>query len=245
MHEKPGGTEIYPEEGEGIVSGKKLSDPDVIALLVCGFIWFVFRPTQPTLSLGAYDFYYFLFILAFLLGNAAYIGLQHITPKLICDPIHTTTVGYGDEFGIYTVFTLKDIRAGTIEWRNKRAGCIIVPTTAVKKQGRNISLDTPVKPIKPEEIPFNIRREMLDRGYKPPFYRGYVSDITLRRIPMVSKLIAEVDNANAQANMLKSEILDRLGTFEKVEERLGRMLKMKRESLGEKAMRWLKGKEEE
>lgn len=199
------------------------------------------RPVQPDHTMGLYDLYMFGFFLLFILGNAGYIFWRFMTPKLVCDPIHTTTIGRGDKFGIYTCFTMNDIDWG---FKVRGKGTIIVPTTAVRHLGNNISLETPVKNIEPNNIPYTIKREVLDRGFKPPYYRGYVSDIQLRKLPMISKLIEEVDNANFMANMMKEELLKRLGTFEKVEEFITRMSRLKKEGAVEKILKWSKGGEE-
>jgi len=233
------------EEEEGMMSNKRITDPDVILIIIAGFIWFIMRPIQPNLTMGQYDFLMLMLFVGWLLYNGSLAWLKHKTPKLIADPIHTTTVGYGEEIGMYTIFTMDDIRYGTFEIRNKRGGTIIVPTSAVSYRGRNIDLNTPLKRISPNEIPFTIRRQVLERGYKPPFWRGYVSDIQLRRLPKISKLIEEVDSANEMANMLRDEVLQRFGTFEKFMEFINRGIKMSRESTFDKLKSWLKGGNEE
>lgn len=221
------------DEGEYFYTEKPISltDPKILLIIFVTFLWIFFRPVQDVFEIGRYDAYYFIFIIGVLLAQSGYTYLLHKTPKLVCDPIHTTTVGYGDQFGIYTVFTMGDIRYGTFELRGNK-GTIIVPTAAVRQLGRNITLDCAVRPISEQEIPFSIRREVLARGiYKPPFYRGYVSDITLRSVPLVSKLIAEVDLANAQANMLHDEVYKRLGRFEEYQAAITRGGKMFKETL--------------
>ena len=239
-------TSIYEEEEQtGLAEGKKLTDPDVLILLFISFVWVVFRGGQEVIKLGNYDLYFASAIIAWLLLQAGWITLKHLTPKLVCDPIHTTTIGYGDEFGIYTCFTIGDVRAGTFELRGKK-GTIIVPTSAVRYLGRNISLDTPVRPIDEMEIPYTIRREVLQRGYPPPFYRGYVSDITLRKLPMVNKLIAEVNYTNKQANMLADFIDKYMSTYEKWDEYARRkmMMKMEKEGMLKRLWDWSKGGEQ-
>lgn len=243
---KPLGTDVYEEEEEkGFIGGKKWTDPDVLLLIIAIFIWIVMRGAQPDYVMGLYDFYIGGFIVIFMLGNAGRIYWRYMTPKLICDPIHTSTFGYGRDFGVWSVFTMGDIDFGfKIVGKD---GTIIAPKLAVRQHGRNISLETPVKMIEPDEIPFTIKREILQAGYKPPYYRGYLTDVQIKAYPRVQTLIKEVDMGNRMVNMLQDDILNRVKTFEDFQAFQTRMLKMQKEqfepSAYKKVSAWLKGKE--
>lgn len=206
----------------------------IVIAVTAAFI--VFRGTQELLTIGTYDLYYFLFIIGFMLAKSSWIYMKHKSPKLICDPLFTTTDGEGKKFGSnYTVFSAGQIRYGWLH--NCKDGTIIVPNSAVVSLGYNVALLCAVQKIEEDEIPFSIREQVLaDTDFKPPYYRGYASTVMMRKYSEIGLLIKENKELNTLAAQLERTMKRRAFNSEFAVDFATRLEKLK---MGQKAKDWL------
>jgi hypothetical protein len=195
---------IYEDE-ESVAFKKPQSFSDFMIkygtylILVLG--WFILRGKGEIITVGTqvtnyttWDFWFLMALIGLTLGKTGWAAMKLASPYLISNPIKTTTVGYPVKKGIYALFTMGDLKAWTFDIRGHE-GTIIVPRTAVTQRGRNIDISCRVEPIKPEELPYMFRNEILSEGWKEPFYRGYVGESLIRE-PEIQYLITENKELN-------------------------------------------------
>lgn len=210
-----------------------VTSKDTLIILVAGAIWFIFafsNPNQPMMEVGKWDTALVCLILGIVMKNATFTYLKLRTGQLISDPIHTSTTGEGENMGMFTVFTMGDIDAGSFKMRGKE-GTIIVPTLGYERKGKNIAT-IPLREISMEEIPFSIQPRILMRRdkYCPPYYRGYVSEITLSKHPKSEIMVEETNAANRVVARLREEIKKYLKDYGKYDNVFYRRTKAENES---------------
>lgn len=197
-------------------------------LVIAAFIWLMFRHTQPIKTFGLYDAFFIGLALLIPLSKMGKATLQWLTPKLISDPIHTSTCGYGFEYGIYTCFTTGDIDCWVFK-EHGRDGTIVAPTMAVTARGRNIDIGVPLERIPPSELPYAHREAILrNKLLRPPYWRGYIPKEILVKNPELEYLPKEnkqLSRTNAfylrlleEKGLAVEEIMKRKSRFQQLKE---------------------------
>lgn len=221
-----------------------ITDPKIIGIAIVIIMWFGLRWTQPSIEANNADniLTYMVALGAILYGS--WQGIYMRTPKLIGNGISTTTKGeYNDRIGIWHIFTIGDIRAFGFEQSFKNNGAIIVPWWCWQKVGKGICLMTRVERKRPKDLPLNVRVELLQKGYKEPFYLGYVTEEVEEEVAEMQEVLIQLDQANRNSNMLADLLQNNFSTFEDAMKFLQRMSKMGYDSgpgLKERAKRFLK-----
>jgi hypothetical protein len=235
------GYNIQEDEEDTSIFGNiaNWTNPLFILLVIAIVLWILFRNNQPLDQIGRYDSWIMWLFIGITIFNTGKALLKLMSPQLVSDPVHTSTLGYpAAEIGMFSIYTLNDIYMLNI--RGKK-GAIIVPSTAVENKGRNVSINTPLYRIIPEKVPHSISQELFLRGFRPPFWRGYVDGIISREDPQVQNLIAEVDNSNISNNARQCMINSHLKTFEDFNSSISRNMQIKRDGMFGRIREAIKG----
>jgi hypothetical protein len=177
-------------------------------VIIIGVMWLLFRWQQPMLKpFGQWDTLFAVFLLMIPLYKASMMAFEHHSPKLISDPIHTSTTGEPIRFGIYSCFTIGDKNAWFLKERGKK-GTIVVPTIGVKSLGPNIYLLPPLQMVQPDELPHMEREKILRcRDLHPPYWRGYLTTKMLEKEPDLNYLIEE-NKGLSRTNSHQKRLID-------------------------------------
>ena len=132
--------------------------------------------------------------------NSFWYDLKNRTPKLVCNPISTTTTGNYINAGNYVIFRMGEIDARSVKFAGKE-GVIIVPKTACYKIGRNVYLPVRVQNVRFEELPIEVKKNIIDYNLKKPYLFGIADEDSFLTMPDLTKVLEEIKNMNGHISM--------------------------------------------
>lgn len=166
-------------------------------------------------------------IVFYLLSKSTMILLKYLSPQLISDPIHTSTIGVAIQYGKYSCFTIGDIDAWAWKFRG-REGTIVVPTACVSARGRNVDIPTPLELVKPSELPYSERPKILrDKRLRSPYWRGYLPRRILIKHPKANYIIEENKGLSETNAFITQELKMKFKTVEDIMQSKSRIAKLK------------------
>ena len=234
--------EYEEQEDKTLFMDKKVL---LVVLLAFGMLIF-FRWKQELFTIGFVDLAFLIIMVWFIpLWRSAVNAAKHWTNKFVAHGMHTTTIG-PYPFGAYYVFTKGDIDFGQVVRLRGSEGTVIVPRILAKFNGRNWVSNGRPRIIAKEEIPDDIRLDVVgSRKCKPPYYCIYADETLIENCHDVEFLIAQNRKLERKCNMVETISKAALTLKEDVTESWGRMESTKQESNIQKIRERLVGKKEE
>lgn len=171
-------------------------------------VWLAVRFGVPTddVAVNPFDQYGLWLVTAAAVVYAANEALYKFSPKMIGNGISTTTRGEPwAQIGVFSIFSIGDIRAGAMEWpppgQGGKSGCIVIPTWCWERRGKGVNIMCRTeKVMDPIRLPSNLRKELLQRGGRPPFHIGWVTEDVEREYPDMQAVLIQLQQESANAN---------------------------------------------
>lgn len=149
--------------------------------------------------------------------------LKHLSPKIITNPIYSTISGEpSDIIAGYAVFRLGGVNALAMHWDGSD-GTAIVPQSSVNNIGKCVVCTVRVERIEKEEIPFQIRNELLIKGYPEPFFLGLSDEELVLNVPEATFHMNEIKQQNRHIEMLDRKLKEALQLREDIQEQINRI----------------------
>jgi hypothetical protein len=145
--------------------------------------------------------------------QATDLSLKAKSPKMIANPLHSTTDGVFREIAGYAVWKAGAIDAYGVHTKGSE-GTVVVPLACIHNYGRNVAFAVRIEPVELEELPPDVIKLVVREKFPKPYLYGIVDENIIMHYPEITFLKNELKQRNRENKTYLDMLEGKSGAFE-------------------------------